>query len=154
MGYFHCPGPDKEIIYQGPRVRMGVHWAKEGTVVHRLHNLTRHRIFAGPGMQIAQDVGEAAHGGQVLITQDAWVKLGENMASAGFPVVKLLGLYQLPALPSPIWIYHATEVVGKPLSRGSPPPRKVTQVWPQRGIQVGVVVVAHEAAIIAKQAKD
>ncbi len=44
---------------------MRVHWAKEGTVVHRLHNLTRHRIFAGPGMQIAQDVGETAHGGQV-----------------------------------------------------------------------------------------
>ena len=39
-------------MFQGPRVRMGLHWAKKGTVVHRLHHVTRHRIFAGPGMQV------------------------------------------------------------------------------------------------------
>lgn len=41
---------------QGLRVRMGVHWASEGTVVHRLHALTKHRVFFGPGMHIAQEV--------------------------------------------------------------------------------------------------
>lgn len=41
-----------DLMFQGPRVRMGVHWAKRGMVVHRLHHITRHRIFAGPGMQV------------------------------------------------------------------------------------------------------
>lgn len=41
---------------QGPRVRMGVHWAAEGSVAHRLHQLTKQRIFEGPGLHVAQDV--------------------------------------------------------------------------------------------------
>lgn len=27
--------PEGELIFKGPRVRMGVHWAEEGTVAHR-----------------------------------------------------------------------------------------------------------------------
>lgn len=46
---------------QGLRVRMGVHWAREGTVAHRLHALTKHRVFAGPGLQAAQEVRGALH---------------------------------------------------------------------------------------------
>lgn len=36
-----------QLVFAGPRVRMGVHWAQQGTVAHRLHALTRHRVFAG-----------------------------------------------------------------------------------------------------------
>ena len=46
------PGPNNMMLFNGPRVRMGLHWARRGTVVHRLHHVTRHRIFAGPGMQV------------------------------------------------------------------------------------------------------
>lgn len=35
---------------------MGVHWASEGTVAHRLHALTKQRMFQGPGANIAQEV--------------------------------------------------------------------------------------------------
>ena len=28
-------GPEGEVVFRGPRVRMGVHFAAEGTVVHR-----------------------------------------------------------------------------------------------------------------------
>ena len=48
---------------------MGLHWAKEGTVAMRLHNLTRHKVFAGPAVQITMDVSEAANGGQILLTE-------------------------------------------------------------------------------------
>jgi hypothetical protein len=41
----------------GPRVRMGLHWASEGTVASRLHALTKHRVFVGPGLQMAEEVG-------------------------------------------------------------------------------------------------
>ena len=33
-------------------MRMGVHWAVEGTVVQRLHQVTKHRVFTGPGFQV------------------------------------------------------------------------------------------------------
>jgi hypothetical protein len=35
----------------------------------RLHNLTRHKVFAGPAVQITNDVSEAANGGQILLTE-------------------------------------------------------------------------------------
>ncbi|KAF5842410.1 nucleotide cyclase, partial [Dunaliella salina] len=45
-----------ETIIVGLRVRMGVHWAGDGTVASRLHAVNKQRIFAGPGMQMAQEV--------------------------------------------------------------------------------------------------
>ena len=46
----------------------------------------------------APQVSDAAHGAQVLITHEAWVRLRKNMAAAGFPVIHMLGLYQLQAV--------------------------------------------------------
>lgn len=43
------PGP---VCCSGPRIRMGVHWAVEGTVVQRLHQITKHRVFTGPAFQV------------------------------------------------------------------------------------------------------
>jgi class 3 adenylate cyclase len=57
------------MLFAGPRVRMGLHWAREGTVAVRLHNLTRHKVYAGPGVQIALDVSECANGGQIVLTE-------------------------------------------------------------------------------------
>jgi hypothetical protein len=44
------------VVSVGPRVRMGLHWASEGTVASRLHALTKHRVFVGPGLQMAEEV--------------------------------------------------------------------------------------------------
>ena len=68
--------------------------------------LTKHRVFSGPGFQVACEVGDAANGGQVLLTHDAWLKLESNMAAAGFPTVQQIGLFKLRAWPSPVWIYE------------------------------------------------
>jgi hypothetical protein len=46
------------------------------------------------GLACAQ-VGDCAHGGQVLLSHDAWVMLRQCMPAAGFPVVRCLGLFQL-----------------------------------------------------------
>lgn len=45
-------GATGDVLFQGPRIRMGLHWARKGTVVNRLHHVTRHRMFTGPGMQV------------------------------------------------------------------------------------------------------
>lgn len=58
-----------QALFAGPRVRMGLHWASEGTVAMRVHNLTRHKVFAGPSVQTVMDVSEAANGGQILLTE-------------------------------------------------------------------------------------
>ena len=57
---------DGQLLFKGPRVRMGIHWAKKGTFSQRLHPLTKHRIFAGPSWRIAQELGDGANGGQVM----------------------------------------------------------------------------------------
>ena len=72
----------------------------------RLHLLTKHRVFSGPGFQVAVEVGDSADGGQVLMTHDAWLRLEENMAAAGFPTIKQIGLFKLNAWPSPMWLYE------------------------------------------------
>lgn len=74
----------------------------------RLHLLTKHRVFSGPGFQVAIEVGDSANGGQVLLTHDAWLRLEPEMSQAGFPTVKQIGLYQFKAWPSPIWIYEVS----------------------------------------------
>lgn len=48
----------------------------------RLHPLTKHRVFAGPGFLVAQEVGDVCHGGQVALTHDAWLQLRRSMDQA------------------------------------------------------------------------
>ena len=55
-------GAGGELALAGPRVRMGLHWARRGTVAHRVHSVTRHRVFAGPGMQVGEETGVEGKG--------------------------------------------------------------------------------------------
>ena len=72
----------------------------------RLHLVTKHRVFSGPGFLLAQELSDAADGGQVLLSHDAWLNLRHNMCEAGFPQVEQLGMYKLEAWPAPLWIYQ------------------------------------------------
>lgn len=54
--------PDGSLVYRGPRVRCGLHWAVEGTVVQRLHQITKHRVFTGPAFQVGSAGRLAARG--------------------------------------------------------------------------------------------
>jgi hypothetical protein len=74
----------------------------------RLHLLTKHRVFSGPGFQVAQEVGDAASGGQVLLTHDSWLQLRGAMDQAGFPTVEQLGLFKLESWPTPMWLYQVS----------------------------------------------
>ena len=68
--------------------------------------MTKHRVFSGPGFALAQELGDAADGGQVLLSHDAWLNLRHSMCDAGFPQVEQLGMYKLEAWPAPLWIYQ------------------------------------------------
>jgi hypothetical protein len=65
------------------------------------------------------------------VLQDAVAKLSENMALAGFPVIRMSGLFQLPCVPCPVFLYNVVEAVGRPLRRTFPGLRKIKQIWPQ-----------------------
>lgn len=56
-------------LFAGPRVRMGLHWARRGEVVVRVHHLTRHKVFAGPALLHCQEMSDCANGGQILVTE-------------------------------------------------------------------------------------
>ena len=57
---------------------------------------------------MAAELGEAANGGQVLLSHDAWLRLQGRMHEASFPVVEQLGFYKLAAWPVPLPVYQAS----------------------------------------------
>jgi hypothetical protein len=62
------------------------------------------------------------------------------MALAGFPVIRMAGLFQLPCVPCPVFLYSVVEAVGRPLRRNFPGLRKIKQIWPQPpDLQVRIV---------------
>ena len=74
--------------------------------LRRLHPLTKHRVFSGPGFSRSVDLGDTASGGQIVISQEAWLQLRHAMPAAGFPVLRQLGQYQLQSAPAPAWVYE------------------------------------------------
>ena len=110
----------KDIIFRGPRVRMAVHWAKKELVTNRVHSFTKHRIFEGPAFETAKELCNAAFGGQILMSHEAWVHFGNDFATAGFPTIEILGSYQMLRWPEAMFIYNITQRVGKKLNRSFP----------------------------------
>ena len=60
-----------DVIFRGPRVRMGVHAAPPGTWRKGTHGYTHHTVFGGEGVDLIAAVSDAGHGGQVVLTKDA-----------------------------------------------------------------------------------
>eukprot|EP00878_Enallax_costatus_P030966 GHUV01033787.1.p1 GENE.GHUV01033787.1~~GHUV01033787.1.p1 ORF type:complete len:540 (+),score=161.45 GHUV01033787.1:449-2068(+) len=133
-------GDYNQVVFAGPRVRMGVHYAHPGTVAMRTHNITRQNVYGGPAIKIGSEVSDIAAGGQILLTEEAVMKLAENMSQAGFPVIKLCGQYKLESTSNPVFLYSCNEQVGKPLKRTFGDLRKVKKVWPNADSPVPAVL--------------
>ncbi|UPQ97700.1 adenylate cyclase [Chloropicon primus] len=88
-----------QLIFAGPRVRMGVHLALPGTFdVH--HNLvTKKPVISGYSWNVANKLGEIGNGGQIVISDTAWSALQHDLAKVAFPAVKHMGAYALDDLP-------------------------------------------------------
>ena len=123
--------------FRGPRVRMGIHWAEEGSVVQHIHALTKHRVFTGPAFQVTRELCEAGQGGQVLLTHAAWERLRGHMPEAAFPVVEQLGCYKFATLPEELWVYEVRRLLGKPLHRAQPSSLQgAEQITPGAGLSI------------------
>lgn len=66
---FAVTGDYNQVVFAGPRVRMGVHYAHPGTVAMRTHNITRQNVYGGPAIKIGSEVSDIAAGGQILLTE-------------------------------------------------------------------------------------
>ena len=51
-----------DVIFRGPRVRMGVHAAPPGTWRKATHGYTHHTVFGGEGVDLIAAVSDAGHG--------------------------------------------------------------------------------------------
>lgn len=105
------------VLFNGPRVRMGIHWASADTFIIAEHPETELKVFKGRGWELAHEVGDIGWGGQVLLTEQAWGACQANMAAAGFPIVRQLGLFKLKHWLQPMWLYEVGELLGRPLGR-------------------------------------
>ncbi len=97
---------------------------------------TEHWVFRGPGFELAQEVGDAGHGGQILLTHWAWDQLRSCMDTARFPCVRQLGLYCAASSAVPIWLYEVQQLLGRPLRRVFGPLTGLKQVHPGFGYQI------------------
>ena len=111
-----------QMVFCGPRIRMGIHLGRIGTFKKRLNELTHHVQFDGPGYLFAEMVGDAAHGGQIVMTGVAFATMHKfNTVSPGLAVYRHLGIYRIREHDEPTSIF---EVHGLSSSHG--PDTKIT----------------------------
>jgi class 3 adenylate cyclase len=91
-----CSEGSGELLLAGPRVRMGIHIADPREYKAAVHPLTKRIVFTGPGYSRAKAVGDAAWGGQILVSGATLMGSDSRMESAesvGYPVFEDLGLW-------------------------------------------------------------
>jgi class 3 adenylate cyclase len=93
-------GATTDGVWRGPRVRMGVH---TGPSNRSQHPVTQHIVFAGGNVSLAREVGDAAHGGQILVTPGSWAQAHSHMQDVG---IIHLGAHMLKGEESEAQLLH------------------------------------------------
>jgi hypothetical protein len=126
--------PDGRLIFAGIRVRMGIFWAKPGSIVALVNPQSRTFTVRGPGMNGAVAVSEAAHGGQTILTREVWKLVQKTLPHAGFPIIHHLGTYSLPGEKYSGDLYEVCGHVYKRLERPFPPLQKALKTGSARSL--------------------
>ena len=84
-----------DVIYRGLRVRMGIHMLPSNeSVVCREHPVTHRIVYAGKGVYVAQDVADAAAGGQILLSNTVHTEIKPHLSTIGQPKMMPFSLLQ------------------------------------------------------------
>jgi len=83
---------DKVGKFRGLRVRMGMH---HGPAASKLHEITGHTRYSGPTVMIAKGTEGLCHGGQILMTIDAYRQVSGRLRDLDDPQVLDLGEHLL-----------------------------------------------------------
>jgi predicted ATPase/class 3 adenylate cyclase len=87
------------VLYRGLRVRMGVH---VGEPERRLNSRTGQVDYIGRVVNMTARVAEAGHGGQVLLSGEAWAQVTGALERLGWPHVRVLGNFRLKGIAEPV----------------------------------------------------
>ncbi len=92
-------GPQGRALHRGLRVRMGVHL---GQAECRLDERTGRADYFGRTVNVAARVANAGHGGQVLLSGEAWSQVGHQLEALGHLAVRALGEFRLKGIEEPV----------------------------------------------------
>jgi class 3 adenylate cyclase len=86
-----------KFTYAGPRVRMAIHLAQAGHYVTKTHPTTRRIAYGGSAWNTTRILSDVGHGGQILVSEQAWKHLNNNgdEGAAGYPIFEDLGCYRM-----------------------------------------------------------
>ncbi|TYZ61898.1 hypothetical protein PybrP1_006474 [[Pythium] brassicae (nom. inval.)] len=97
------------LIFNGLRVRMGIHDAAEsdGTLVHSTHAVTGKMTYTGASEVIANEVGDLGSGGQILVTKRVarWLLASEALVDIPYRVERV-GTHVIPQVNGHLEVYQ------------------------------------------------
>lgn len=97
------------LIFNGLRVRMGIHDAVEsdGPLILDVHAVTGKMIYTGAGEVIANEIGDLGGGGQILVTKRIadWLHMYEDLVSIEC-LVERVGEYAIPQINAKLEVFQ------------------------------------------------
>eukprot|EP00238_Polyblepharides_amylifera_P007032 CAMPEP_0196577262 /NCGR_PEP_ID=MMETSP1081-20130531/6347_1 /TAXON_ID=36882 /ORGANISM="Pyramimonas amylifera, Strain CCMP720" /LENGTH=1426 /DNA_ID=CAMNT_0041896137 /DNA_START=359 /DNA_END=4639 /DNA_ORIENTATION=- len=96
------------LLFHGPRVRMGIHFADKSTFRTMLHTQTKHVQFAGTSHRLAMEVGDCANGGQIVMSQQALESFYVDDENRCIGLIRHLGLFQFNVNNSQVILYEVS----------------------------------------------
>ncbi|GAB9471315.1 hypothetical protein Gpo141_00008532 [Globisporangium polare] len=97
------------LIFNGLRVRMGIHDASEseGTLVQDIHAVTGKMTYTGASEVIANEIGDLGSGGQILVTRRVAQWLAQNEALVDIPFkVERVGTHVIPQVNGHLEVFQ------------------------------------------------
>jgi class 3 adenylate cyclase len=97
------------LIFNGLRVRMGIHDAVEadGPLILDVHAVTGKMIYTGAAEVIANEIGDLGDGGQILVTRRIadWLFMYEDLVSIESQVERV-GEYAIPQINAKLEVFQ------------------------------------------------
>jgi len=119
---------DGDVVFRGPRIRIGLHWAKRPGITSRIHHVTGHRIFVGHEYDLVRQIADAGNGGQIVLTHQAWLELYPFLSQCKFPTISQIGYYNLTHSRVSKPLYDVTCCIGESYHKHFPALRRVNLV--------------------------
>eukprot|EP00210_Caulerpa_lentillifera_P004366 g4164.t1 len=128
-----------KLVTNGPRIQIGIHWAKKPGIGSVYHQVKGSRIFTGPEIDFIKQVAITSNGGQILMTHQAWLELYPYLSHCKFPIVSHIGVYSVISSRDPQPLYDVSCQFGRGSFNHIPALRRVRMV--AKGRSLGTIPI-------------